>query len=127
MKRQAHKAQEKKDLEYYLRLEYPILLVPELEGGYTALIPALKGCVSVGETKEEALRNLEEARRLWIETAYEYGDEIPLPSSEREYSGRLVVRMPKSLHQRLDKEAQAEGVSLNQYIVSLLSARTSSM
>ncbi|AEV15180.1 hypothetical protein TCCBUS3UF1_1300 [Thermus sp. CCB_US3_UF1] len=100
-----------------------MLLVPEPEGGFTALLPDLEGCVSVGETEEEALANLEEARQLWIETAYEHGDEIPLPSSAKEYSGRILVRMPKSLHRRLDEEARAEGVSLNQFIVSLLSER----
>lgn len=110
-----------KSLEYYLNLKYPVLLVPEPEGGFTALIPDLEGCVSVGDTPEEALANVEEARQLWLETAYEHGDPIPLPSTEREYSGRILVRMPKSLHRRLDEEASAEGVSLNQYIVSLLS------
>jgi predicted RNase H-like HicB family nuclease len=49
--------------------------------GYTAFHPDLKGCVAVGETREEALANLEEARRLWLETAYEHGDEIPFPPS----------------------------------------------
>ncbi|KOX91184.1 hypothetical protein BVI061214_00011 [Thermus aquaticus] len=71
----------RKPLEHYLGLEYPALLVAEPEGGYTALHPDLKGCVAVGETPEEALANLEEARRLWLETAYEHGDEIPLPPS----------------------------------------------
>jgi antitoxin HicB len=71
-----------KPLERYLGLEYPALLVAEPEGGYTALHPDLKGCVAVGETREEALANLEEARRLWLETAYERGDEIPSPSEE---------------------------------------------
>jgi predicted RNase H-like HicB family nuclease len=66
-------------LERYLGLEYPVLLVPEPEGGYTALHPDLKGCVAVGETPEEALASLEEARRLWLEVAHERGDEIPLP------------------------------------------------
>jgi len=42
--------------------------------------PDLEGCVAVGETPEEALANLAEARRLWLQTAYEHGDEIPLPS-----------------------------------------------
>ncbi|WP_081477216.1 type II toxin-antitoxin system HicB family antitoxin [Thermus sp. CCB_US3_UF1] len=121
MRRQTWK--ENKPLEYYLNLRYPVLLVPEPEGGFTALLPDLEGCVSVGETEEEALANLEEARQLWIETAYEHGDEIPLPSSAKEYSGRILVRMPKSLHRRLDEEARAEGVSLNQFIVSLLSER----
>jgi antitoxin HicB len=70
----------RKPLEQYLGLEYPALLVAEPEGGYTAFHPDLKGCVAVGETPEEALANLEEARRLWLETAYEHGDEIPSPS-----------------------------------------------
>jgi predicted RNase H-like HicB family nuclease len=70
----------RKPLERYLGLEYPALLVAEPEGGYTAFHPDLKGCVAVGETREEALANLEEARRLWLETAHEHGDEIPLPS-----------------------------------------------
>jgi antitoxin HicB len=72
----------RKPLEHHLSLEYPALLVAEPEGGYTALHPDLKGCVAVGETPEEALADLEEARRLWLETAYEHGDEIPLPSEE---------------------------------------------
>ncbi|MFN4073287.1 MAG: toxin-antitoxin system HicB family antitoxin [Thermus sp.] len=113
----------RRDLEYYLNLKYPVLLVPEPEGGFTALVPDLPGCVSVGETAEEALKNVDEARQLWLETAYEHGDDIPLPASEREYSGRVLLRMPKSLHRRLAEEAEREGVSLNQYIVSLLSER----
>jgi antitoxin HicB len=71
----------RKPLEQYLGLEYPALLVAEPEGGYTAFHPDLKGCVAVGETREEALANLEEARRLWLETAHEHGDEIPSPPS----------------------------------------------
>ncbi len=71
----------RKPLESYLDLEYPALLVAEPEGGYTALHPDLEGCVAVGETREEALANLEEARRLWLEAAYEHGDEIPSPPS----------------------------------------------
>jgi antitoxin HicB len=64
-------------LDYYLSLKYSVLLVADPERGYTALHPDLKGCVAVGETPEEALANLEEALRLWLETAYEHGDEMP--------------------------------------------------
>jgi predicted RNase H-like HicB family nuclease len=78
-----------KPLERYLDLEYPALLAAEPEGGYTAFHPDLKGCVAVGETREEALANLEEARRLWLETAHEHGDEIPLPSARK--AGGLEV------------------------------------
>jgi len=110
----------RKPLEYYLGLRYPVTLVPEAEGGYTATINDLPGCVSVGETAEEALSMIEDARRLWLEVAYEHGDEIPLPSTEREYGGRVLVRMPPRLHRRLLEQAEAEGVSLNQHIVTLL-------
>lgn len=111
----------RKPLEYYLGLRYPITLVEEAEGGYTAIIPDLPGCVSVGETAEEALAMIEEARQLWLEVAYEHGDEIPLPSTERSYGGKVLVRMPPSLHRRLAEGAEVEGVSLNQHIVGLLS------
>ena len=70
---------------------------------------------------EETVDNIAEARELWIETVYESGGEIPLPSTEIDYSGKVLLRMPKSLHRRLAEAAEREGVSLNQYIVSVLS------
>lgn len=70
---------EGKPLEYYLGLRYPITLIPEAEGGYTVMLRDLPGCVSVGETLEEAMAMIDEARCLWIEVAYEHGDDIPLP------------------------------------------------
>ncbi|MDZ7952531.1 type II toxin-antitoxin system HicB family antitoxin [Nostoc sp. DedQUE09] len=113
---------EKPSLEYYLNLQYPITLYPDPEEGYVAQIKDLLGCITQGETLEETMANLNEARELWIETAYEADDNIPLPSSNDSYSGKLLLRMPKSLHRRLAETSELEGVSLNQYIVSLLSA-----
>jgi len=57
-------------LEYFLSLKYPISIYPEEEDGYTALIPDLPGCMGQGETLEEVIINIEEARKLWIETVY---------------------------------------------------------
>jgi antitoxin HicB len=68
-----------KSLDFYLSLKYPISFYPEPEG-YTGIIKDLPGCMSVGETLSEAMENIQEARELWIETAYECEDEIPLPS-----------------------------------------------
>jgi predicted RNase H-like HicB family nuclease len=64
----------------------PVEVGVKSEGGvgYTALHPELKGCVAVGDTPAEALANLEEARKLWLETAYEHGDKIPLPRESAE-------------------------------------------
>ncbi|MEZ2240332.1 type II toxin-antitoxin system HicB family antitoxin [Microcoleus sp.] len=109
-----------KSLDYYLGLKYPISFYPESEG-YTAIIKDLPGCMSVGETWLEAMENIEEARELWIETAYECGHEIPLPATEIEYSGSLSLQIPKSLHLSLAEKAEREGVSLDQYILVVLS------
>jgi len=118
---QTNKQIEQSPLEYYLKLQYPITLYPDIEG-YVAQIKDLPGCLTQGETLEETMTNINEARELWIETAYEVGDNIPLPSTDDNYSGKLMLRMPKSLHRRLSETAEREGVSLNQYIVSLVSA-----
>ncbi len=69
-------------LEEYLAYRYPITLCPEPDGGYTAIIPDLRGCMTQGDTLEEVLMNIDEARQAWIETAYEFDDEIPAPSSK---------------------------------------------
>ena len=63
----------------------------------------------------------EDARTGWIETEYEEGRNIPEPSFQ-EYSGKFNVRIPKSLHRALADAAAQDGVSLNQYVVMLLSS-----
>jgi predicted RNase H-like HicB family nuclease len=68
-------------LEYFLNLKYPISIYPEDESGYTAMIPDLLGCMTQGETLEEVVMNIEEARQLWIETVYlSNKKDIPRPS-----------------------------------------------
>ncbi|NJN75938.1 MAG: type II toxin-antitoxin system HicB family antitoxin [Synechococcaceae cyanobacterium RL_1_2] len=69
-------------LEDYLQLNYPITLYPEANGGYTVMIIDLVGCLSQGDTLEEAVANIQEAKHAWLETAWECGDEIPLPNLE---------------------------------------------
>jgi antitoxin HicB len=62
----------------------------------------------------ETYKEIEIARQLWLETTYEDGQDIPLPRDDREYSGKFIVRVLKSLHRQLDLLAEREGVSLNQ-------------
>lgn len=112
----------KKDLDYYLRLSYEIVirrLEEEEGGGWLATIPDLPGCMSDGESVEEAVKNLEDAKRAWLATALEAGRDIPEPNRE-EFSGKFVVRIPKTLHRDLAARAKKEGVSLNQMVVYLL-------
>ena len=66
-----------------MKLEYPVRIEPLAEsdgGGYLATVPDLPGCMSDGETPEEALRNVQEAIGSWIEAAKEWGEAIPQPS-----------------------------------------------
>lgn len=111
----------RKPLEYYLKLEYPITLIPDETGGYAVEIEDLSGCISQGDTVAEAIEMIEEARRLWLEVAYENGLDIPEPSNDQEYSGKFFIRAPRSLHRKLARLAKREGVSLNQYLVATLS------
>ncbi len=107
----------KKNLDHYLNLPYKIEIVPSPEGGYAAKIVELPGCISQGQTLEEVIANIEDAKVCWLEVALDEGTPIPEPIlSSEDYSGKLVVRMPKSLHRVLVEKAKEENVSLNQYI-----------
>lgn len=69
-----------KTLEYYLSLPYTIELIPEKDGYWFVSIPVLKGCMTQGENREDALAMLDEAKELWLETALEAGISIPEPA-----------------------------------------------
>lgn len=107
----------------YLAREYPLSVVAEAGGGYTILFPDLPGCMSQVDSLSEVGPVAEEIKTLWIETAYERGMEIPPPSYPEEYSGKFNLRIPRSLHRQLAESAEREGVSLNQYVGTLLAAR----
>jgi len=112
-----------KDLNYYLKLPYSAVLHPSIDGGYAVEIPDLPGCISQGQNKEEALEMIEDAKICWLKSALEDGVTIPEPASIN-YSGKLNIRIPKSLHRTLAERAKDEKVSLNQYIVYQLARST---
>lgn len=111
----------KKDINYYLNLPYTIFLKKYPDGGYFAEVKELPGCMTEADSKNEALEMIEDAMRGWIEFALEDNTPIPEPVMEDGFSGRILVRTPKSLHKELMEKAKNEGVSLNQYIVYQLS------
>jgi antitoxin HicB len=114
-----------KDLRYYLALSYPMEL-HEDDGSYTALYPDLPGCMSYGDTPNDAVSALKRVKRLWISGRLESGMSIPEPTNLEDFSGKFLVRVPKSLHRDLHCRAQQEGVSLNQYVTHVLSSKTGS-
>lgn len=63
-------------------MKLTVILEPQEEGGYTAYVPSLPGCISQGETKEEALKNIKEAIELYLE---------PDTNELVEYTGEKVV------------------------------------
>lgn len=113
-----------KDTKYYMNLPYNYIIQPmkDESGSYFyAKILEFDGCQSTGETFEDAYNSLKEAMEGWIETKLDAGFEIPMPLATEGFSGKFIVRIPKSLHFRLTVEAEKEGVSLNQYALYKLS------
>jgi antitoxin HicB len=67
------------------RLEYAVIvkpLSPDDGGGFVAVVPDLPGCMSDGETPQEALANVQDAIAAWIEAAHEMGRDVPVPTQE---------------------------------------------
>ena len=69
-----------------MKLSYRILLRREPEGGWTVIVPSLPGCITYGETIEEAIQMAKEAIELYIESLREHGEEIPTEEGVLEYT-----------------------------------------
>ena len=110
-----------KTLEYYMSLRYPVLIEDGENGGFVVSYPDLQGCLSVGDTLEEAIRMGEDARRAWTEAALEDGFSIPEPKRIEDCPDNYKMHLPRSLYRLLATNAAREGVSMNQYCVYLLS------
>jgi len=65
-------------------MKYTVVLQRENDGGYVATVPALPGCVSQGDSREEALKNIGEAIELYLEDMKAAGESIPSEDG-REY------------------------------------------
>jgi antitoxin HicB len=110
-------------VERYTGLPYHLLLVRDAEDKarpWIATVEELPGCTSRGKTAEEALSGVEAAKASWITTALAEGRDVPEPKSATSHSGRLLLRMPRTLHADLTRASEREGVSLNQFITDAL-------
>jgi RNA polymerase sigma-B factor len=106
-------------LERFLGLPYHISVV--LEGSrWIASVDELSGCVGRGDNPEEAVRSVRGAMEDWIADALSAKRAIPTPRPESNHSGRLLLRMPQSLHYELARGAESREVSLNSFITSSL-------
>ena len=106
-------------VEDYLELPYTIEVLKDKGDNYSgwfARVVELPGCMTQADTFAELSEMIREAMVVWIETALEDGEKIPRPRSVEDYSGRFVIRIPKSLHKELVEMAEREGVILNTYV-----------
>jgi len=100
-------------------MPYPVTLVHE-QGEWLATIDALPGCTARGATPDDAIERAEEAMAAWVVTARREGKDVPAPKTAQSHSGRLLLRMPQTLHAELARTAEREKVSLNQFITDTL-------
>lgn len=104
---------------------YPLdIFWSEEDQGFIAEAPDLPGCSAWGASEAEAAAEMQHAIAAWLEAARAAGRVIPEATtavSVAHYSGKFLVRVPRSLHARLARLAKAEGVSLNQYVAHRLS------
>lgn len=112
-----------KDAENLMNKNYRVALQYDPDGYWIAEHPELPGCKADGETAQDALSSLDISRELWIESCLANGLEVPEPQEAPQYSGRFVLRIPKSLHRELASEAEAEGISLNSLVSNVLAGR----
>lgn len=104
-------------------MRYPIeVFWSEEDEGYVAIAPDLPGASAWGKTEAGAIKELRIAIDLWIKGAQKAGNPVPRPSDRTDinYSGKFLMRVPKRLHSELAHAAKAQGVSLNQYVLYLL-------
>jgi predicted RNase H-like HicB family nuclease len=71
---------------------YTVVLERESDGGFVATVPALPGCVSQGNTRNEAMENILEAANLYIEDCIAAGDPIPTEA------GREYLELTTNIH-----------------------------
>jgi len=112
------------ELARYLGAPYVRMIIPNTEeGGYLAEVLELPGCITEGDTPEEAYRNLEDAMAGWIAASLDTKRPIPEPVGDKEYSGHFPLRMSTELHRAAALRAMQEGISLNQWIVGAIAAQ----
>ena len=110
-------------IRHYLNLPYRIALTRDgldQERPWRAAVEELAGCEARGTTAADAAGRIPAALADWVANAHAAGREVPEPRGARDYSGKLLLRMSKTLHAELAQAAERDDVSLNAYINLLL-------
>ncbi len=113
-------------------IKYPFKVFQSEADGHTFWVAKsiiLKGCIGQGDNIQEAVSELEENEKAWMETAKETGIPIPeVPSDQLDdYSGKMTLRLAPFVHMQATRYAQQEGISLNQYINNAVVSQNAAM
>ena len=113
-------------LEEFIKLQYKFTVAPYIdeeheEEGFIITCPELHGIEVYGETLDEAHEEFRAAKIAWYEMKCKLGEDISPPKQVgNSSSGRLTVRLPKTLHFKVEEFAKEEGVSLNTGFIQLV-------
>lgn len=111
------------DPDEILKQPYARVLVPNEDDTFSAEMLEFPGCFAQGGSPNEAIQNLESSAVSWIEAALEQGQDIPAPSANYGYTGKIALRLPRSIHKKAIQLAERDGTSLNQFLLSAIAAR----
>jgi len=95
----------------------------EADQVFIAATPEIAGLNAFGDTPEEAVKELNIAKELFLHVMEVHGHSISDPDVSVQLNKHIGIRIPKSLHAALSQEAKKDGISLNSYINYLLSER----
>jgi len=107
-------------IESALRAPYRYELLQNEDGTWFARVAEFSGCMTEGDTAEDAISNLRDAMREWLQTQLEDGEPIPTPAAALTYSGKFMLRVPPRLHRDAAECAAREGISLNAFASTAL-------
>lgn len=110
----------KAEIQAILAKPYAVELVygETPDEGVLAQVTEWPGCMTAGETREEALSRIEDAMWDWVEARLKAGLDIPEPMAG--YSGKVLLRVPRDIHRAAERRAREEGTSLNTWLTTAI-------
>jgi len=111
------KMKSKKNLEYYLNLPWTYKFEwSDVDNCYVASIAELKGCMSDGNTLEEAQMMIRDALKSYITSCLQYNDKIPEPLKHGDFKGNITYRTTPERHYQIAKRAKNSNKTINRLI-----------
>jgi len=113
-----------KDLDYYMGLNWTFRFEwSDEDNGYAASVAELKGCMSFGETIEEAAEMIKDALTSYLSACLEAGFNIPEPVKKLDCKGKIPYRTTPERHYKIAKRAKSRGISINAFIDEAVEAK----